>query len=145
MARKNGSTTKLLLIAGGVVAVLVIGGIVVSSRQKAAQEAAELAATWTVSGPPCPEAAPGGPTPTRESQFGGAAFVRERASAVNCHLIQENSKEIAVCMFVGPGALKVVTTAGTKSYAPPAGVDATVYVREAGPQCVMAINRAVMN
>ena len=143
MARKGGSKT-ILMIVGGVVLLSVVGGVVVVSRQNAAREAAELTAQWTVAGEPCPAAVAGGPVPTRQSNFGGAAFVRERASAVNCQLIQKDGGETAACMFVGPGALKVVTQAGTADYAPPAGVDATVYATAAGSQCVLGINRAVM-
>jgi len=144
MARK-GDSKKILMIVGGIVLVAVIGGVTFVSRQNAAREATELTALWTVSGEPCPTAAPGGPDPTRESQFGGAAFVRERASAVNCHLIQKDGGETAACMFIGPGALKVVTEAGTTDYAPPAGIDATVYAKPTGSQCVLGINRAVFN
>jgi len=143
MARKS-DPKKVLMIAGAVILVLAIGGIVVASKQKAAKEAADLAAAWTVTGEPCPTAAPGGPVPSRESQFGGAAFVRERASAVNCQIIQKDGAETTVCMFIGPGALKVVTEAGTVDYAPPAGVDATVYAKTTGSQCVLGINRALM-
>ena len=131
MAGKSNSK-KLLTIAGAVLLVAVVGGLFLFEKQNAAKEAAALAAAWTVKGEPCPTAAPGAINPTRESQFGGAAFVRERASAVNCQLIQVEGEEVTACMFVGPGGLKVVTEAGTTDYAPPAGVDATVHARKTG-------------
>lgn len=144
MARADkAAKKKLLMIVGAVVVVAAMGGIFLFEKQNAQKEAAALTAAWTVTGEPCPVAAPGGPTPTRESQFGGAAFVRERASAVNCQLIQKDGEETTACMFIGPGALRVVTEAGTVNYAPPAGVDATVYARPSGSQCVLGINRAL--
>lgn len=143
MARKT-DPKKILLIAGAVILVAVIGVTTVINKQKAAKADAEMAEAWTITGEPCPAAAPGATKPTHVSQFGGAAFVREKASAVNCQIIKKDGGEITACMFVGPGALQVVTEAGTANYAPPLGVDATVYATTKGSQCLLGINPGVL-
>jgi hypothetical protein len=142
MAAAKGKSKNQLMIAGGVLAVLVIGGITVFEMQSAKREAEAKTALWTVQGATCPTGNHATPPP-RGLAHEGATFLRQRASAVNCDVIQENGAQVPVCMFIGPGALRVTTESGTTDYAPPAGQNVTVYVRGGQPTCVMNYNQAV--
>jgi hypothetical protein len=113
------------------------------SRQIA--EATAAAKVSEISGPPCP-AAPGGrfktPLPlTQFLDFNGARFGR-RFGAADCSAIAKKSLFSAgynlACQFSSPWVLSVRTDKGVFYYEPGSGQEATIFVVDGTPRCVMA-------
>jgi hypothetical protein len=148
MARKDKEAkAKLVKIVVAAVLVVLIGGAFVYSKVKERKETAAIAAAWTVTGEPCPTVAAAAAPPIKGLVYEGVTFQRDKG-AINCNSIQPGGTGAAVpvCMFMGPGNLRIATATTTVNYAPPAGVPATVSIREGGkPECVMHFNRALFN
>jgi hypothetical protein len=146
MARKDKeAAVKLARVVGGVVVVAAIAAFVVHNQNAKRRETAAVAAAWTVTGEPCPTTTLAA-APPRGLVYEAVTFSRDKG-AINCNTIQPGGTgtETPVCMFMGPGNLRIATATTTVDYAPPAGVPATVTIRDGKPECVMHFNRALFN
>ena len=139
MARDN-KHQKMFMIGAAVLVVLAYGGLTLSEFLSARREAAALAAAWAVTGPPCPTANLAA-APPRSIDYEGVTFSRERSGGANYNVLEGGPAG----MFITPGNVRVVTTAGTFDYAPGAGRSVTIRVRDGQPECVIGVNQAMFN
>lgn len=146
MSKKRGKSNLMAIGAAGFV-VLALGGVTVVELMNSRKEAKEAAALWTVAGPQCPALAAGvAPPPMPKAVEREGVTIRREMGPVSCNTIKEGGTgaPVEVCMLLGPKTTRVTTSKGTFDYAPPAGENVSIYVRDGEPSCVMAINRAVM-
>jgi hypothetical protein len=143
------SNTKLVQIGAAVVAVVVAAGFALHARQEARKAAADMAATWMITGQACPVAASDADLPPlpKTMDLEEVHIAREVGGAVACNTIKENGvgPELAICQFITPGALRVATPKGVYRFTPPHGVDSSIILREQVPSCVQHINPALFN
>lgn len=139
---KDNKHQRVFMTGAAVLVVLAIGGMTLSEFLTARREAAALAAAWDVTGPTCPTTNHA-VAPARNTVYEGVTFQRQVGGQVNCNILQQDGAAVPACMFVGPGALRVTTTAGIFDFAPGAGAPVTIFVRNGQPECLLAINQGM--
>src|SRR3546814_137988 len=131
------------VLASGAVAAFLVYNFVEHRRANVA-----IAEAWRIEGPPCPSLSEAAFTAQGYKALKSFDYddivIARHAGAASCQDLKRNGGtglfHDQACQFTGPATLIVTTKKGRFFYVPGAGRQATLYVHEGVPRCVLGGN-----